>query len=156
MWLCNQCQPRPRPAIDLAIAYTGKPFREAAASSMTFSVIVSCRWFGASRKIQRRISPAPGRAGIAAPPCVTMTSSIEYLCHRRVGLDTYPGCLRTSTREPYWTTRRFRHPAMLALIRDPAGNAISVHRTYLATDGNGKANLDPARKAAGPFGCGAR
>jgi putative DNA primase/helicase len=30
MWLCNQCQPRPRPAIDLAIAFTGKPFPEAA------------------------------------------------------------------------------------------------------------------------------
>ena len=30
MWLCSQCQPRPRPAIDLAVVYSGRPFREAA------------------------------------------------------------------------------------------------------------------------------
>src|SRR4029450_2369171 len=29
MWVCNQCQPHPRPAIDLAIRFTGKPFRDA-------------------------------------------------------------------------------------------------------------------------------
>src|ERR1700730_11381374 len=30
MWVCNQCQPQPRPAMDLVTAFTGKPFREAA------------------------------------------------------------------------------------------------------------------------------
>ena len=69
MWLCSQCQPRPRPAIDLAVVYSGRPFRRRRASSMTFWVIASRRWFGAPRRTQQRISPAPRRAGTAATLC---------------------------------------------------------------------------------------
>ena len=40
-----------------------------------------------------------------------------------------------------------RHPAMLALITDPAGQPVSVHRTYLA-------DLPVRRKAVSSFGPG--
>ena len=46
-----------------------------------------------------------------------------------------------------------RHPAMLALITNPTGEPISVHRTYLAADG-GKADLPVQRKAVSSFGPG--
>jgi putative DNA primase/helicase len=68
----------------------------------------------------------------------------RYLHHRGVGSDAYPTCLRTSPSEPYWNDGAVsRHQAMLALIRDPAGKAVSVHRTYLA--GKDKADLPAPR-----------
>jgi phage/plasmid primase-like uncharacterized protein len=40
-------------------------------------------------------------------------------------------------------------PAMLAAVRDAAGNLRAVHRTYLARDGSGKAPVEPARMTLG-------
>jgi putative DNA primase/helicase len=36
MWLCNQCQPQARPAIDLAIAFKASRFERRLALSTTF------------------------------------------------------------------------------------------------------------------------
>ena len=78
----------------------------------------------------------------------------RYLRGRRAGLVTYPSCLRISEREPYWNDGSVsRHPAMLALITNPIGEPISVHRTYLSADG-GKADLPVQRKAVSSFGPG--
>jgi putative DNA primase/helicase len=156
MWLCNQCQPKPRPAIDLAVAYSGRPFREAA---RVIDDILGDRVV----PMVRRTPPDNAAKDVArAKACWHRGAPVRhddvvdrYLRHRRVGLDTYPACLRTSVREPYWNDGAVsRHAAMLALITDPTGEPISVHRTYLAADGTDKADLDPPRKAVSPFGCG--
>jgi phage/plasmid primase-like uncharacterized protein len=48
-------------------------------------------------------------------------------------------------------------PAMLAAVRDEAGELRAVHRTWLREDGSGKADVDPTRKTLGsPHGCAAR
>jgi hypothetical protein len=39
---------------------------------------------------------------------------------------------------------------MVALVQDVAGTSVGIHRTWLAVDGSGKANLTPARKALCP------
>jgi putative DNA primase/helicase len=157
MWLCNRCQPRPRPAIDLAIAYSGRPFRE------TARVIDNILGDRVVPMVRRAPPPKDTAKEIArAKACWARGASVcagdvvdRYLHHRRVGMDTYPECLRTSLSEPYWSDGvESRHPAMLALITDPTGKPISVHRTYLAADGKGKADLDPPRKAVSPFGYG--
>jgi putative DNA primase/helicase len=158
MWVCNQCQPKPRPAIDLAVAYSGRPFREAA---RVIDDILGDRVVPMARR-----APAPedntAKDVARARTCWHRGAPVRhdditdrYLRHRCAGLDAYPSCLRTSPSEPYWNDGVVsRHPAMLALIRDPIGKPISVHRTYLATDGKDKADLDPPRKAVSPFGCG--
>ncbi len=155
MWLCSQCQPRPRPAIDLAVVYSGRPFREAA--RVIDDIMGDC-----VAPMVRRAPPDTAKDITRARTCwhrgdvVHLGDVVDrYLRHRRVGLDTYPACLRTSTREPYWNDGAVsRHPAMLALITDPIGKPISVHRTYLAADGSGKVDLHPPRKATSPFGHG--
>ena len=48
----------------------------------------------------------------------------------------------------YWDTRT-GHPAMVAPVRDAAGEIIAVHRTYLADDGSGKADLPKPRMMLG-------
>lgn len=43
-----------------------------------------------------------------------------------------------------------RFPAMVGLVRTPAGPTGGVHVTYLAEDGRGKAPIDPAKRMWGP------
>lgn len=43
-----------------------------------------------------------------------------------------------------------RLPAMVAAVRDRTGAIIAVHRTYLAADGHGKADVDPNKMMLGP------
>ena len=54
----------------------------------------------------------------------------------------------------YWDTRT-GHPAMVALVRDAGGETVAIHRTYLAEDGSGKADLPKPRMMLGPVGGGA-
>lgn len=67
-----------------------------------------------------------------------------------------PADLRFSWRLPYWApegdkpTHQGDYPAILAVIRDPDGEAVGLHRTYLATDGNGKAPVSAPRKLCPP------
>jgi putative DNA primase/helicase len=155
MWLCNQCQPKPRPAIDLAVAYSGRPFREAA---RVIDDILGDRVV----PMVRREPPADKAKDLArAKACWHRGLPVgpgdvvdRYLRGRHAGLATYPSCLRISEREPYWNDGSVsHHPAMLALITNPLGEPISVHRTYLAADG-GKADVRVQRKAVSPFGPG--
>jgi hypothetical protein len=48
----------------------------------------------------------------------------------------------------------YRIPAMVAAITNPAGKHIATHRTFLAEDGSGKANVSTPRKVAGKYGRG--
>jgi phage/plasmid primase-like uncharacterized protein len=48
-----------------------------------------------------------------------------------------------------------RLPAMVALAQDVTGAPIAVHRTYLRSDGAGKADVEPARATLGPVWGGA-
>jgi len=54
----------------------------------------------------------------------------------------------------YDTGRRTYHPAMLALVHDPDGHAVTVHRTYLTGDGS-KAKVPSPKKLMPPATSGA-
>jgi putative DNA primase/helicase len=172
MWLCNACQPRPRPAIDLAIAFTGKPFREAA---RTIDDILG------DRPVLAQTSMRPPhdedgktvqfkkawRRGVRIRPGDVADL---YLRRRGVGMDIYPPCLRFSEldycleRDPAYLPptigifgppeHMYRIPAMVAAITNPAGKHIATHRTFLAEDGRGKANVSTPRKVTGKYGRG--
>lgn len=42
-------------------------------------------------------------------------------------------------------------PAMIAAVTGPGGELVAVHRTYLAANGAGKANVEPAKASLGPI-----
>jgi putative DNA primase/helicase len=78
-----------------------------------------------------------------------------YLRSRGVGLDSYPSCIRTASSLRYWdndATSAF--PAMLAMVHDVAGKAVTIHRTYLAHDGGDKAPVEKPRKIVSKHGRG--
>ena len=49
----------------------------------------------------------------------------------------------------YWKTKT-GHPAMIAIVRDTGGGRAAIHRTYLAPDGSGKADVPKPRMMLGP------
>ena len=158
MWLCNQCQPRPRPAMDLVMAYTGKPFREAARA---VDDLLGNR--PAILQPQTPIRPANEQASYShlrvwrrGVPVRPGDLADRYLRHRGVGMDLCPPCLRFCGLD--WVEDKngvqSRHPAMFAAVTNPAGQHVATHRTFLAPDGRGKADIDPPRKTTGRFGSG--
>ena len=54
----------------------------------------------------------------------------------------------------YWDTRT-GYPALIAIVRDAAGEQIAIHRTYLAPDGSGKADVPKPRMMLGSVAGGA-
>ena len=54
----------------------------------------------------------------------------------------------------YWDTRT-GYPALIAIVRNAAGEQIAIHRTYLAPDGSGKADVPKPRMMLGSVAGGA-
>ena len=54
----------------------------------------------------------------------------------------------------YWDTRT-GYPALIAIVRNVAGEQIAIHRTYLAPDGSGKADVPKSRMMLGSVAGGA-
>jgi putative DNA primase/helicase len=160
MWVCNQCQPRPRPAIDLAIAFTGKPFQEAARA---IDDILGDRQV--MLQAQTPIRPTNEQSKTSYFYLKVWRRGVRirandvvdrYLHHRGLGMDLYPPCLRTCDLD--WVEDgngvQVRHPAMFAAVTNAAGKHVATHRTFLAPDGEGKADIDPQRKVSGKYGSG--
>jgi putative DNA primase/helicase len=158
MWVCNQCQPRPRPAMDLVMAFTGKPFREAARA---VDDILGDRPAIQQPRTPIRPTNEPTsyshlkvwRRGVPVRPG---DLADRYLRHRGVGMNLCPPCLRFC--ELDWVEDQYgvrvRHPAMFAAVTNPAGEHVATHRTFLAADGRGNADMKPRRKTTGKFGSG--
>jgi putative DNA primase/helicase len=163
MWVCNQCAPKPRPAIELLMKFTGKPFKIVAREVDVLLGGVGDTWW----RIKPPSPPKP------EPPLtfgsyqrkvwnrgarVQVGDAVDrYLRSRGVGLDIYPNSLRTSSADWYRddkTGNLERYPAMLALVHNIAGERTAVHRTFLAHDGSGKAPVEKPRKIAGRHGPG--
>jgi putative DNA primase/helicase len=152
MWRCRHCQPEPRPAIDLAVKFVGKSFKEVATM---IDVIVGGRVAKPVTEPVKNNSAYPNKVwkrGVVVRPGDVVD---RYLRHRGVGRDIYPSCLRASAMDWYRdddTGFVEQWPAMFALVRNAAGKAVAVHRTFLAMDGMGKAAVKVPRKMAGPMG----
>ena len=71
----------------------------------------------------------------------------RYLHHRGLSGDVPPG-LRLIADESYHDGKRQvgRFPVMAALVTGPDGRPVQLHRTYLATDGDGKAPVSKVKK----------
>jgi putative DNA primase/helicase len=176
MWLCNQCQPQPRPAIDLVIRWTGKPFPEAARTIddiLGDNCVIIQTPMRPPQDHGGKTSNAFLKAWRRGVPVRRGDVVDLYLRSRGVGLDIYPPALRTSPADYYrednqaWIPAKgqrymgrpdllvepiYRVPAMVAAITNPACKHVATHRTFLADDGSGKANVSTQRKVAGKYG----
>jgi putative DNA primase/helicase len=76
------------------------------------------------------------------------TAGETYLAGRGLRVPDTPDLLfhRDLT---YWDTRT-GYPALVAIVRNVAGERIAIHRTYLAPDGLGKADVPKSRMMLGP------
>jgi putative DNA primase/helicase len=151
-WFCRQCSPSGGAGADLVMKFTGMPYKDAA------------------RRIEQHlgepIRPKPIAPAIDPRPKLRQMWALShptvrgyvvdtYLQSRGVGLEHYPPSLRTAPRLRYYdddATGTF--PAMLAMVHDVTGKAVTIHRTYLAEDGSGKAPVEKPRKVVCTHGKG--
>jgi len=80
-----------------------------------------------------------------------------YLCHRGLSGEV-PNDVRLHPALPYYDDENEHigdYPAMIATVRDPAGQAVTVHKTYLAAGGEGKAEVPKPKKLHPPIERGA-
>jgi putative DNA primase/helicase len=73
----------------------------------------------------------------------------RYLNNRGIYIPI-PGTIRASSGWLYHRESGEQRPAMLGLVQHVEHGAIAVHCTYLATDGNCKATINPNKKFFGP------
>ncbi len=76
----------------------------------------------------------------------------SYLKNRGIVLPEYPEDLRTHPALPYWMQNDNgkpillgKWPAMLAVVRNPQGRPVALHRTYITSDGR-KAPVQSPKK----------
>lgn len=83
---------------------------------------------------------------------VADTPAELYLIRRNIAFLSVSPALRFRGITPHPTGKS--HGALLALVSDPKGEALAIHRTYLRADGT-KATLDPPKASLGPIWGGA-
>ena len=94
---------------------------------------------------------APARLFAASNP-ITGTLAETYLRSRGITQFGANGALRFHPKcwhREEGQTRSIPRPAMIAAVTDGAGAVQGVHRTWLAPDGQGKAAVNPERRAMG-------
>jgi putative DNA primase/helicase len=149
-WVCTHCSVTGGgDGISLVMRFLGLPFREAAKR------IEAAMGEARIRPQPRQRDPKPWLRAIWN--CATRVRHgdpvDQYLRSRGVELDVYPSCLRTSSLRYPATGILF--PVMIACVTGIDGKPITIHRTFLAPDGSGKAPVDKPRMVCSATGKGA-
>jgi putative DNA primase/helicase len=82
----------------------------------------------------------------------------RYLRERRIVLKKYPKALRFHPNLGFWEYDKIKNkpvcighfPTMIARIEGPSRDLVSIHRTYLSSDGYGKAPVPNPKKLMSP------
>lgn len=102
------------------------------------------------RELERRIAEAREIWRTAKP--IAGTAAAVYLRRRGITISP-PPTLRYADLRHHATGLVL--PAMVAAVQDPEGRVTAVHRTYLKSDGGGKAEISAPKMALGPIAAGA-
>jgi putative DNA primase/helicase len=142
-WFCRGCGKGS--GSDLVMRHLGVEFAEAARRIEEHIGVE----LAATKPAKPAADPRPKLRKMWAESKPTVAGDVVdiYLRARGVGLDQYPGCLRTASSLRYFdddATSAF--PAMLAMVHDITGKPVTIHRTYLAPNGNDKAPVTKPRK----------
>ncbi len=140
-WICNHCGAGD--GADLAMKVGGFDFRELAArlEPIIGEVAPAAAKPARSEEDQRS---SLNRLWLSATPVKDGDPVARYLS-ARVGLATFPSCLRSVQRLRYQDDAPSWHPAMIAMVVGPDGAPATIHRTYLTQDGR-KANVEAPRR----------
>ena len=142
-WFCNACGNGD--GFDLLTQFTGRTFKHIAEE-------IRSTHMGAAPERRETFQPqrtvedkreSLNRVWAGA----TDMLHIDYLRHRGIDPQLLQGRLTDvrSIRKLFYQEgeHRSEHPAMVALVRDPNNEPISIHRTYLMPDGTRKKKLMP-------------
>lgn len=140
-YICSQCGAGD--GMKLAIEYTGKPFREVAQmiDEMVGNLKPEAPRQAMSDQQRRNVLRDTYRATVPVQPGDLVH---KYLRTRGVDELIYPDALRFSDRLK--DGEGGVHPAMVAMVSGPNGKPVTMHRTFLARDGLGKAEMAAPRK----------
>jgi putative DNA primase/helicase len=140
-WICSKCGAGD--GIALLMQKNGWEFREAAEHIDT--VIGSASADAPKRqRSDREKRDAMSRLWRSSKAIEADDPVGRYLA-RRVGLTSFPSCLRTAFSARYQSDRPSFHPAMIAMVTGPDGAPSILHRTYLTADGR-KASVNAPRR----------
>jgi putative DNA primase/helicase len=140
-WICSKCGAGD--GIALLMQKNGWEFREAAEHIDT--VIGSASADAPKRqRSDREKRDAMSRLWRSSEAIEADDPVGRYLA-RRVGLTSFPSCLRTAFSARYQSDRPSFHPAMIAMVTGPDGAPSILHRTYLTADGR-KASVNAPRR----------
>jgi len=150
-WICSQCGAGD--GIALVMQRYGWEFREAAKQIET--VIGSAPADAPKREQSDRDKrDAMNRLWRLSKTVETNDPAGRFLI-RRVGLTSFPSCLRTAYNVRYQSDCPSFHPAMIAAVTGPDGAPSILHRTYLTFDGRKAPVIEPRRLMPGTFAKGA-
>lgn len=151
-WICNQCGAGD--GMKLALAWTGRPFREVAAEIDRLSGNVDPAPSKPRKDDEQRARETRARLkriGNQLLPLVGTDPVSRYLAGRGIRNDATRH-LRFHPRLAYYDRQQGkitgRYPAMVAAFRRPSGAIETFHVTYLTEDGR-KADVPIQRKVTG-------
>jgi putative DNA primase/helicase len=140
-WICNQCNPRVKSGVTLALEFTGWPYKDLA-QKIEYIIGDDRPTPAAPPKHDQR--PWLRSLWREADPTRCGNVVDRYLSARGVSLDVYPQCLRSATR--LWHKEAgMAFPGMLTLVTGPDGTPLTHHRTYLDPSRPDKASVNKPR-----------
>jgi putative DNA primase/helicase len=140
-WICSRCGAGD--GIALVMQKNGWEFREAAKQIDT--VIGSVPTDAPKRDLSDREKRDAMNKLWQSSKAVEANDPVGSYLAWRVGLTSFPPCLRTASHLRYQADRPSFHPAMIAMVSAPDGAPSTLHQTYLTVDGR-KASVDPPRR----------
>lgn len=143
-FFCNGCGAGS--GVDLVMRVRGLPFRDAAPliESMIGQAPAQDAKPPPVRSQTQHRATLDGLWKFARP--TRRNDTVDRWFHNR-GLDIgiYPSALRCHPSVRYPGAPASFHPAMVAMVQDPAGRPVTIHKTYLTPDGQ-KAPVDEPRR----------
>jgi putative DNA primase/helicase len=150
-WICSKCGAGD--GIDLVMQKNGWEFREAAKQIET--VIGFAPADAPKRERSDREKRDAMNRLLRACRAVEAGDPVGRYLARRVGLTTFPSCLRTGSNVRYQSDPPSFHPAMIAMVTGPDGTPSILLRTYLTVDGGKAPVAEPRRLMSGTIAKGA-
>jgi putative DNA primase/helicase len=148
-WICTHCGAGD--GIGLGMRFTGMSFKDAAQEIERVigdGVEVVVR----QERDERHVRADLNRLWISGRPVRPDDPTGRFHRSRGIILDAYPPVLRTALGVRYHNDDASSiWPAMLAMVVDPAGKPVTIHRTYLTADGS-KAPVEKPRKVYSKLG----